>query len=272
MEQQTDFFDRVVVTRHGAVARVTMHRADKRNGLDLPMFEGLVAAGLAVASEPTVRAVVLTGDGPAFCAGLDFKSMMSGGPATRQALLARPHDSVANLAQRCAWVWQEVPVPVIAAIRGQAYGGGCQIALACDLRIVAPDTKMSVMEIKWGLIPDMSITQTLFQLVRPDVAKELMFTGRIVDAAEAVSLGLATRMADDPLAEAMALAEQIATKNPHAIRHGKRLAQQARGLSTRQALLLETELQLELLGSKNQLEAVAANFQKRSPVFTDPSA
>ncbi len=271
----TELHDRVAIERPPetpAVAVVRMTRADKHNGLDAPMFQALIEAGLQLRADPTVRAVVLTGDGPSFCAGLDFKAVMVGGPQVRNLLLERPAETPANVAQRCAWVWQEVPVPVIAAIRGVAYGGGCQIALAADIRLAAPDVKLSVMEIKWGLIPDMSITQTLLRLVGPDVAKELIWTGRRVPAPEAVELGLLTRVCDDPLAEAVALAQQIATKNPMAIRHGKRLVNDAPALTVAAAMLLETELQLDLLGSSNQLEAVAANFQKRSPRFADPEA
>jgi len=273
MTDTVHFHDRVTIARHPetpAVALVTLSRADKHNGLDAPMFQALIDAGNHVRGDSSIRAVVLSGEGPSFCAGLDFKSVMVGGPKVRQILLERPAETLANVAQRCAWVWQEVEVPVIAAIHGVAYGGGCQIALAADIRLATPDARLSVMEIKWGLIPDMSITQTLFRLVRPDIAKELMWTGRKVGATEAAELGLVTRICEDPRAEAVAMAQLIATKNPLAVRHGKRLANEAMDLSPKEALLLETELQLELLGSKNQLEAVAANFQKRVPVFADP--
>lgn len=273
---QTNFRDRVSIstdTDAGAhVAHVKMTRADKHNGLDLAMFQALSEAGQEVRKNPSIRAVVLSGEGPSFCAGLDLKSVMGGGTDARALLLERPSDTLANLAQRCAWVWQEVDVPVIAAVHGAAYGGGCQIALACDLRLVAPDTRLSVMEIKWGLIPDMSITQTLLKLVRPDVAKALTWTGRKVGAVEALSLGLVTEICDDPLAAALSMAKGIATKNPHAVRHVKRLFNEVADLNAADALLLETELQLEVLGSKNQMEAVAANFQKRAPKFADPES
>ncbi|HYD46986.1 MAG TPA: crotonase/enoyl-CoA hydratase family protein [Terriglobales bacterium] len=265
--------DRVVVNLAGGVADVRLNRPDKMNGLDWEMFDALIATGVSLGRESSLRAVVLSGNGRAFCAGLDFLSFLSppadGSP--RRDLLSRSSDSAANIAQRAAWIWREVPVPVIAAVHGVAYGGGLQIALAADLRLVAADARLSVMEIKWGLIPDMSGTQTLRHLVRLDVAKELTFTGRIVSGSEAVALGLATRVAADPHAEAMALAKEIAGKSPDAIRTGKRLLDAAAVGSLEEGLLLEEQLQRTLLGSPNQTEAVQANFEKREPRFSDPA-
>jgi enoyl-CoA hydratase/carnithine racemase len=204
-----------------------------------------------------------------FCAGLDFQAFMASAEIGRH-LLERTSESPANLAQRAAWIWQEVPVPVIAALHGAAFGGGLQIALGADLRYVRPDAKLSVMEIKWGLIPDMGITQTLLGLVPLDVAKELTFTGRILSGTEAVGLGLATRAFDDPMSEALATAKHIAMKSPHAIRAAKKLLNEAPKMSSADALKLETELQIPLLGSPNQMEAVQANMMKREPSFADP--
>lgn len=260
--------ERVRVDRDGAVATVWMTRPEKRNGLDLPMFEQLVATGRELAEDPTLRAVVLAGEGPAFCAGLDFQAFMAT-PQVSQKLLDRR--GATNLAQQVAWVWRELPVPVIAAIHGPCFGGGLQIALGADIRLAHPEAQLSVMEIRWGLIPDMSVTQTLLPLVRPDVAKELTFTGRRLSGTEALAIGLVTRVVDDPHAEAKALAETIASKSPHAIRATKALYDRAPGLSPAESFALETELQLPLLGSKNQLEAVQANMQKRDPVFEDPT-
>jgi enoyl-CoA hydratase/carnithine racemase len=182
----------------------------------------------------------------------------------------RDEGTPANYAQRAAWIWNELPVPVIAAVHGVAFGGGLQIALGADIRLVHPDTKLSVMEIKWGLIPDMSGTQTLRHLVRLDVAKELTFTGRVVSAAEAVELGLATRVSNDPHADAMAMAREIASKSPHAIRAGKKLLNETVIASRADAMRLEESLQRSLIGSPNQMEAVQANMEKRAPRFTDP--
>ncbi|NCQ60061.1 MAG: crotonase/enoyl-CoA hydratase family protein [Myxococcales bacterium] len=260
---------RVLVSIEDHIAHVRLNRPEKRNGLDLAMFEGIVAAGERLKGESSVRAVVLSGEGHAFCAGLDFQAFFAMGDVA-QRLLDRPAGSPANLAQRVAWIWRELPMPVIAAIQGPCFGGGLQIALGADIRLVRPDAQLSIMEIKWGLVPDMSLSKTVLDLVPLDVAKELMFTGRVVDGVEAVVLGLATRAVEDPLAEALALAAIIASKNPHAIRAGKLLLDEVGELSTAEAFQFETELQLPLLGSANNMEAVQANMQKRAPVFRDP--
>jgi enoyl-CoA hydratase/carnithine racemase len=265
--------DRVVVKIEGGVADVRLNRPEKLNALDGAMFEALVEAGRGLARERGLRAVVLSGEGRAFCAGLDFSGFarMAGADApSGPNLLAREDpESPANFAQRAAWVWTEVPVPVIAAIHGVAYGGGLQIALAADLRLVAPDARLSVMEIKWGLVPDMSGTQTLRRLVRLDVAKELTFSGRVVSGPEAVALGLATRVAQDPRAEALALAREIAAKSPDAIRAGKRLLDASGVVDPAEGLRLEESLQRSLIGRPNQAEAVRANLEGRPPRFTD---
>jgi enoyl-CoA hydratase/carnithine racemase len=227
--------------------------------------------------------VVLSGQGRAFCAGLDMASFQAMGEGPRDngvgakdaagaqdGGLFKRGESPANAAQRAAWVWQELPVPVIAAVHGVAYGGGLQIALGADLRIVAPDARLSVMEIKWGLIPDMSGTQTLRQLLPLDVVKDLTWSGRIVSGEEAVRLGLATRTSERPRDEALELAREIAMKSPDAIRAGKELLNSAVQVSVADGLRLEAKLQAELIGSPNQVEAVRANLEKRAPRFKDP--
>jgi enoyl-CoA hydratase/carnithine racemase len=261
--------ERVTCTIDGGVADVRLNRAAKHNGLDPAMFDAIVAVGRSLIDDRSVRAVVLSGEGPSFCAGLDFKAFMAGGPAVREHLLARTDESPANLAQRVGWIWTEIPVPVIAAIHGACVGGGLQIALGADLRIAHPEAKLAVRELVWGLIPDMSISKTLARLVRLDVAKELTFTAREFDAREAATLGLVTRLADDPRAAALALAREIAGHSPDAIRAAKQLWNRAPELDDAAALRLETELQLPLLGSKNQLEAVQARFMGRDPKFED---
>jgi enoyl-CoA hydratase/carnithine racemase len=262
--------DRVTCTIDGGIADVRLNRADKHNGLDPAMFDAIVEVGRSLIDDRSLRAVILSGEGASFCAGLDFKSFMTGGPAVRDKLLGRGDESIANLAQRVAWIWTEIPVPVIAAIHGACVGGGLQIALAADLRVVHPDAKLAVREIVYGLIPDMSISKTLARLVRLDVAKELTFTGREFDGREAATLGLVTRLSDDPRATARSLAGQIAGHSPDAIRAAKQLWNHAPQLDDAAALLLETELQLPLLGSRNQLEAVQARFMNRPPKFDDP--
>jgi len=264
--------DRVTIHREAGVADVRMSRPDKLNALDRAMFEGLVEAAAELGADRSLRAVVLSGEGRAFCAGLDFASFMqlAGDGSPGGSLLARAEGSPATAAQQAAYVWMTLPVPVIAAVHGVAFGGGLQIALGADMRIVAPDARLSVMEIKWGLIPDMTGTQTLRNLVRQDVAKDLTFTGRVVSGAEALELGLATRVADDPHAVALEAAREIATKSPDAVRAGKRLLDEAYLIDRDRGLALEAGIQKRLLGSKNQIEAVTANMEKRAPDFSDP--
>jgi enoyl-CoA hydratase/carnithine racemase len=265
--------DRVIVEMRDGIADVRMNRADKLNAIDAEMFEGLRQAGRSLAEDPAVRVVVLSGEGRAFCAGLDmgsFQAMAGGQRASRAAtpnLAQRDGASPANPAQAAAWVWQEVPVPVIAAVHGVAFGGGLQIALGADIRIVAPDAKLSVMEIKWGLVPDMAGTQLLRRLVRLDVAKELTFTGRTLSGVEAVALGVCTRVADDPRAAALELAREIAGKSPDAIRAGKKLLNASVEVGVAEGLALESSLQIGLIGKPNQVEAVKANLERRAPRF-----
>jgi enoyl-CoA hydratase/carnithine racemase len=259
------------------------------NALDDAMFRGLVAAGERLRTESGVRVAVLSGEGRAFCAGLDmgsFGAMASAGDGkaeenvisdTTQGEEGRPARGLfqrsggpGNRGQQAAWVWQQVPVPVIAAVHGVAYGGGLQVALGADIRIVAPDARLSVMEIKWGLVPDMAGTQTLRHLVRLDIAKELAFTGRVLSGTEAVELGLATQVSNTPLEAALEMAREIASKSPDAIRANKQLFNDTRHLDVEAGLKLEERLQGGLIASPNQVEAVKANLQKRQPDFTDP--
>jgi len=262
--------DRVQVTITDGVADVRLSRPEKLNALDPAMFAGLVDTGRGLAADPSLRAVVLSGEGRGFCAGLDFASFMKLGDDGGRLLARREDGSAVNHAQRAAWVWSELPVPVIAAVHGVAYGGGLQIALAADIRLLAPDARLSVMEIRWGLIPDMTGTQTLRHLVRLDVAKELTFTGRVVSGREAVALGLGTRVEENPREAALSMARDIATRSPNAIRAAKRLLNANVFGSRDDGFWLEEQIQRELFGSPNQLEAVQANFEKRAPRFSDP--
>jgi enoyl-CoA hydratase/carnithine racemase len=254
------------------VGFVTLNRAEKYNALSIAMIEKIIETGEAVMNDRSIRVVVMSGKGKGFCAGLDmenFQKLAEGVDKTN--LFDRYHHTPANRAQQAAYIWKQVPVPVIAALHGVAYGGGLQIALGADIRLASPDLRMSVMEIKWGLIPDMSITQTMCDQVRLDVAKELVFTGRIVKAAEAAELGLVTRVVDDPLSEATEMARVIASKSPDAITRDKRLLESAWRAGPAQGLIIEETLQRELMGGPNQIEAVMANFEKRDPKFSDRS-
>ena len=260
--------ERVSVELDGHVAVVTLTRPEKHNALDLPMLYAILAAAERLRSEPGVRAVVLHGAGKSFCSGLDFPSVMAaGGLEAFTGILDEPSP---NVFQRAGHEWIELPVPVIAAIQGNCLGGGLQIALGADIRIAAADARLSVMEGRWGLIPDMSITRTLPRLVGIDVAKELTFTARTVGGDEALRLGLVTRLADDPLAAAMELAEQIAARSPDAVRRAKRLFNDAWTGPIEQTLSLEAQLQGELIGTPNQLAALTAALTKQPPQFTDP--
>jgi enoyl-CoA hydratase/carnithine racemase len=258
---------RVEVADH--VATVTLTRPDKHNALDIPMFEGIIAAASHLADEPGIRAVVLHGEGRSFCSGLDVMSV-AGAQAGLDGLAAPLRGQVPNWFQRAAYDWLRLPVPVIAAVHGNCLGGGLQIALAADIRFSTADAKLSVMEIKWGLIPDMSITRTLPRLVAGDVAKELTFTGRVVSGTEAHELGLVTHLATDPLSAAHELAEEIASKSPDAVRGAKRLFDEGWTGTAAETLGLEAQLQLGLIGSPNQLAAVAAGVSKQPAEFADP--
>jgi enoyl-CoA hydratase/carnithine racemase len=270
--------DRVSITTSGGVADVRMVRADKRNALDGAMFAALAEAGGRLRSAPGVRAVVLSGEGSSFCAGLDFSSFQSmaggggagpsdGGDTGNPA--AMEEGRITHLGQQVAWVWQELPVPVIAAVHGHALGGGIQIALGADIRIVHPDTQLSVREVHWGLVPDMTGTLTLSQLVRPDVAKELVFTARVFDGREAHSLGLATRLSESPYDDAMAMARDIASRSPDAVRGAKALINRLLQGEAAAQFAEERRVIGSLIGTPNQVEAVMANFEKRAAAYRD---
>lgn len=264
--------DRVQVTIENGVADVRLVRADKMNAIDDAMFSALIETGERLKTEAGVRAVVLSGEGRAFCAGLDMGSFaaMASGERSGDRLLTRERTpGGSNRAQHAVMVWREQPVPVIAAITGVAFGGGFQLALAADIRIIAPDASMSVMEIKWGLVPDMGGMVLMRKLMRDDVARELTFTGRIFEGEEAVRLGAATRVAAAPRAEALALAHDIASKSPHAVRGAKRLLELSADATPHEILEAESREQAAVMGSANQVESVKANMEKRAPVFVD---
>ena len=268
----------VTIDINDGVANVRLNRPEKYNALSQSMFKAIIDAGEQLRDDKSLRAVVLSGTGRGFCAGLDMDSFAKMGDSDKAATqggsetksLLDTDGRVENFAQRPALVWKYLQVPVIAALHGVAYGGGAQIALGADIRIAAPDLKMSVMEIKWGLVPDMSITQTLRDLLPMDVAKQLAFTGQVLSGNEAQKLGLVTQVAEDPHAQAMSMAREIAGKSPDAIRAAKQLFETAWHADAKTGLELEAELQAGLIGTANQREAIAANFAKRAPEFNDP--
>jgi len=269
--------DRVSITITDGIADVRMTRADKRNALDGAMFEALAAAGERLKTEPGVRVVVLSGEGSSFCAGLDFGTMaaLAGGGNGEERREGNPgaikEGAITHLGQQVCWVWQEVPVPVIAAVHGHAIGGGIQVALGADIRIVHPDTQMSVREIHWGLVPDMTGTMMLSQLVRADVAKDLVLTARMFDGREAHALGIATRLSDNPYDDAMAMAREIAGRSPDAVRAGKALLNGLFNQGAAEQFAAERKYIGSLVGRPNQKEAVMSNFEKRPANFIDPA-
>jgi enoyl-CoA hydratase/carnithine racemase len=261
--------DRVVYTIADGVADVRLNRPEKLNALDMALFTALAETAATLADTPGVRAVVLSGSGRSFCAGLDLTAFSAMAVGERW----RPADDPTttgtdgrSLGQRAVLAWYDLPVPVIAAVRGHALGGGLQLALGADIRLAAPDAVFSVFEINWGLTPDMAGTQLLPRLVGPDVAAELTYTGRMVDAAEADRIGLVTRIVDDPLAAAHTLAARIAAVNPDATRASKGLLRQSHG-PIEDGLAAERAAMAAIMGSPNQREAATAGLEKRRPRF-----
>lgn len=260
--------DRVTIAIDQGVADVRLSRADKMNALDPAMLAGIAAAIETLGATPGLRAVVLSGEGRGFCAGLDMVSMASGGASNGLDLTARTH-GLANLFQQVAWGWRTLPVPVIAAVHGVAFGGGFQIMSGADIRIAHPETRLSIMEMKWGLVPDMAGVALWRTLVRDDVLRELTYTNREFSGEEAVGLGFVTRTAENPHAIATVLAREIAARNPDAIRGAKRLYNAAAEGDAAAVLLAESEEQARVIRTPNQVEAVRANFEKRAPRFND---
>ena len=274
MASAADIAARVSVTVHEGIAHVRLTRPDKRNALDDAMFQAIAQAGERVKHDTSVRAVVLSGDGASFCAGLDFgwfQAMGSGGSGDGSATAAGSMQDgrITHLAQQISCVWQEVPVPVIAALQGHALGGGMQLALGADMRFAHPDTKMSMREVHWGLIPDMTGTLRLSRLVRDDVMKDLVFTGRIFAASEGAALGVVTRLSNDPVAEALAAAADIAGRSPSAVRGAKQLINRLSNAGAAEHFAAEREIIFGLIGKPHQVEAITANFENRAPKFED---
>lgn len=257
--------DRVTIDVQNGVADVRLNRPDKMNALDPAMFAELVEAIAALAAMPAVRCAILSGEGRGFCAGLDMASMAGGGSGLD---VARSH-GLANTVQQVSWGWRMLPMPVIAAVHGVALGGGFQIMSGADIRIARADTRFAIREAHWGLVPDMGGIALWRTLARDDVLRELTYTAREFDGVEAQASGFVTRLADDPHAEAMALARTIAARSPDAIRGAKRLYNLAADAGAAAILTAETGEQLKVIRTPNQVEQVRANIEKRSAVFAD---
>ena len=277
--------DRVTISVVDGIADVKMNRADKRNALDNAMFASLCAAGEYLKTLDGLRVVVLSGDGASFCAGLDFSSFAQMAEAGAKANAAdnkadnkadmnagaMVDGRITHMAQQVCWVWQEVPVPVIAAVHGHALGGGIQITLGADIRIVHPDTQLSVREVHWGLIPDMTGTLMLSRLVRPDIAKNLVFTARVFSGHEAHEMGLVTQLSQDVYADAMTMAREIAGRSPEAVRGAKKLINLLANSGAAEQFAAERAIIGQLIGTANQAEAVMSHFEKRPPNFVSGS-
>jgi enoyl-CoA hydratase/carnithine racemase len=263
--------DRVQLTIIDGIADVRLNRPDKMNALDPAMFMAIADVGARLRHEPWVRAVVLSGGGRAFCAGLDVERLMAaaeGHSILPFADLGQRSHGNANWAQHLVWLWRELPVPVIAAVHGIAFGGGFQLALGADLRYVAPGTRLAIIETKWGLVPDMAGTQLMRHLAREDVVRELTYTGRIFSAEDALAFGFATQVVEDPRIAALKTAREIASRSPDAIRAAKRLLNLAAGCDAATGLAAEIAEQKALLGKPNHVEAVRANRENRAPKWS----
>jgi enoyl-CoA hydratase/carnithine racemase len=265
-----NFHNRVTVTINDHVAHVLLDRADKMNALDDAMFEAIIAAGHHLYNAKGVRCVVLSGAGRSFCAGLDLASMADADRlGDDDNLVARTHGK-ANRPQQAAMVWRNLPMPVIAAVHGVCFGGGLQVASGADIRYVTPDARLAVMEVKWGLVPDMAGYVLWRGNVRDDVLRELVYTHREFTGEEAVRLGFATHVSADPLADALVLARTIAGNSPTAVRGAKMLSNCTPFMDVEDVLMAESKTQHELMYSRNQIEAVRAGMEKRAPEFVDP--
>jgi enoyl-CoA hydratase/carnithine racemase len=269
--------ERVSVSIADGIADVRMTRTDKRNALDAAQFAAIIEAGESLKSEPGLRAVVLSGEGRSFCAGIDLggfqRANAGAAPQDRDAEPEHPAASflrdgaITHVGQQACWVWQELPVPVIAAVHGHALGGGFQLALGADIRFVHPDTQLSLREVYWGLVPDMTGTLTLASLVRSDVLKDLLFTARIFDGREGLELGVVSKLTDDPYEDAHEYARVIAGQNPDAVRAGKELLNRFYHQRAAEQFASERDLIRTLSGTANQAETIRANLENRPAVY-----
>lgn len=260
--------ERVTIDIQDHIAVVTFNRAEKLNALDPLQLQSIVEAGEKVGADPSVRVVVLRGAGRAFCAGIDIMGFQAGDQSPNQDLLPRTH-GITNLWQQTVWVWRALPVPVIAAVHGIAFGGGLQIMLGADIKYITADCRLSIMEMKWGIIPDMAGTQLMRHSVRDDIIRELTYTNREFSGADAVQYGFATHVSEEPFADAMTLAKEIAAKSPSAIVKAKKVLNAAPYLSVEDGLMLESVEQQAIMLKPNQMEAVFSSMQKRPGNFAD---
>ncbi len=261
--------ERVTLTVENHVGIVKFNRADKMNALDDAQIDAIMNVSVAIQSDARIRAVVLAGEGRAFCAGIDVSTLANaiGNDGKFADVVPRLAGKITNRWQEIVWQWRAMQVPVIAAVHGVAYGGGMQIMMGADIRIVEPNTKLSIMEMKWGIIPDMAGSQLFRHTVRDDVLRMLTYTHKVFSGTEALQYGFATQLSDNPLEDAIAMAQEIASKNPTAVVQAKKILNAAPYLSVEDSFMLESEVQEDLIGSPNQLEAVFAGLQRRAGDF-----
>jgi len=259
---------RVSVEIKDHIAHVTLTRGDKMNAVDMEMAEAIVSAGEQLKEDANIRAVILSGEGRAFCAGLDVANFAAFAAQDPYDLVMPRTHGEANLFQEFSLVWCKIPVPVIAALHGNVFGAGFQLALGADMRFCHPDTQLAVMEMKWGLVPDMGGMILLPHLVRSDVMRRLIYTNEVISAEQALDIGVITELADNPFEAGLCMAQKIAGKSPSAIRAAKRLIGFAEsGAEAADVLLEESREQTALIGNADQREQIAANLQKRAPNF-----
>ncbi|HWV25800.1 MAG TPA: crotonase/enoyl-CoA hydratase family protein [Aeromicrobium sp.] len=256
---------KVLTAMEDGVAYVTLNRSEALNGIDLDLVEQLVAAAESLKDDQQIRAVILRGEGRSFCAGLDFASAFKDKKRVARFFLAGPRK--ANLFQKFSTVWRDLPVPVIAVVHGHCFGGGLQLVAGADFRFTTPDAQWSILEAKWGLVPDMGGTVPFLDVMPVDIVQRLAMTGEIVSGEQAVELGLATGVSDDPLAEALALVEQIKERSPDSVAATKQLIYRNTRGSERRALRRERKLQSLMFKSPNTKIAREAGMKKQSPVF-----
>ena len=265
-QTKTAMSQRVLIEKEGPkesrIAVVTLNRAEKHNGMDLDMLYAWIDAAKQLAADKTIRGVILKGDGPSFCAGIDVSSVRSSKTQLARVVKAFAKPGKTNDFQQCAYAWHELPIPVVAVLHGNCFGAGFQLAMACDFRFAKPDTQLSIMESKWGLVPDMSGSATFRKHMRLDTVKELAMTGRVVEAKEGLELGMVSRVCEDPEAEARELLAEIMNRSPDAVSSTKALFNRSWLASESLGLALERRLQRPLLMHKNTKAAAARNAGK----------
>lgn len=256
--------DRVRIEIEPPSAYVRLNRADKHNALDLAMFDAIARSQRVVAADHDTRAVILCGEGVDFCTGLDVKALMKDRGAMRR-LLWKWLPWRSNLAQRVSTGWRKLAIPVIAAVHGRCWGGGLQIALGADFRIAHPDSGFSIMESRWGLIPDMGGTLALREIVHRDQACALAMTARVITAEQALSIGLITEIHEQPMERAAELVDELANRSPDAIAAIKKLYDKSWTGGEGMALARETLYQLRVVSGRNQRIAVKRELGEDQP-------